>query len=228
MVVLLLHGGEDGSSTHRVPAGWPPVLRMTGFLPWLRRRPGRPAVLQLRNSVKGWNGGGPPVDDARWALAEIGRRLPGVPVVLVGHSMGGRVGVRVLDDPAVVGLVGLAPWLTHEQLLPDLTGRRLLLVHGTRDRTIPIGDTRDWAARAEHRYPGRVGFVEVPGSGHAMLRRGVRWGRLARRGVEQIVESAGVDKFVEDDSEQVSGRPRTPRWSVRRPAPRAAGRRPAR
>lgn len=186
-VLLLLHGGEDGRNAGRVPALWPPLLRMIGFVPWLRGVRPRPAVLVLRNALKGWNGGDPPVDDARWALRKIGARYPGVPVVLVGHSMGGRVGVRVLADPGVVGLVGLAPWLTHERVLPDLTDRRLLLVHGGRDRTIAVAVTREWAARAKQHYPGTVEFVEIPGGGHAMLFGARRWGRLLRGGVRQLL-----------------------------------------
>ena len=34
-----------------------------------------------------------------------------MPVVLLGHSMGGRTAVAVADDPSVVGVVALAPWL---------------------------------------------------------------------------------------------------------------------
>src|SRR5689334_24365947 len=39
------------------------------------------------------------------------RRYGDVPVVLLGHSMGGRVAVNVADEPTVHDLVLLAPWL---------------------------------------------------------------------------------------------------------------------
>ena len=46
----------------------------------------------LRYARRGWNGGTTrsPVPDARWALDQVRAAYGDVPVVLVGHSMGGR------------------------------------------------------------------------------------------------------------------------------------------
>ena len=50
-----------------------------------------PAVHLLRYRYRGWNASAAdPVLDTTWALEEIASRHPGGPVVLVGHSMGGR------------------------------------------------------------------------------------------------------------------------------------------
>ena len=95
-VVLVLHGGAQAS---RMPVAWwrLAVLRMAPFALTIvaasRRRPRR---LRLKNRVRGWNGSRQdPVHDARWALDRIRRTLPGLPVVVVGHSMGGRVALQL-------------------------------------------------------------------------------------------------------------------------------------
>lgn len=183
-VVLLLHGGDESANTARVPPWWPPALRMLAFGPAIRRARPAAAVYLLWNAGKGWSQGGPPVRDARWALGELRRLHPGTPIVLGGHSMGGRVGARVLADPDVAGLVGLAPWLPAGEPVPDLTGRAVVLLHGEADRTIAIADTRQWAARAGGQ--GCVNFLAIDGGDHPMLRHFFRWHRLAARGVVTI------------------------------------------
>ena len=99
-VVLVLHGGAD--TGHR-PVTWAglAVLRMLPFAVALRHRAGsRLAVVRLKYRVKGWNGiEQDPVHDARWALERIRRILPGAPVALVGHSMGGRVALQLAGGP---------------------------------------------------------------------------------------------------------------------------------
>lgn len=187
-VVLLLHGGDDSDDRHRVPWWWPPVLRTILFAPKLHRTNPDTAIYQLWNSATGWCGGGPPVRDARWALAQLRGQHPDWPIALIGHSMGGRVGVRILTEPDVVGFVGLAPWLPRDEPIPDLTGRQLLLLNGAADRTIPIGDTRRWAERAERAAaPGSVEFTAIPGSRHAMLMHFTHWHRLAADQIHRLV-----------------------------------------
>src|ERR1700710_2897476 len=115
-IVLMLHGGAK--------AGLNPVgsrsasLRRTSAMRNAIEKRVLAADLSLwllRFGVRGWNAGaGPepsPVPDARWALDQAAEEHPGVPVVLLGHSMGGRTAVHVADHPGVVGVVGLAPWL---------------------------------------------------------------------------------------------------------------------
>ena len=82
------------------------------------------AVWLLCYRYRGWNRPDlDPVADARWALAEIRRAHPGVPVALVGHSMGGRVALRVADEPGVVAVCALAPWTTAKDHVDQLTGK---------------------------------------------------------------------------------------------------------
>ena len=70
------------------------------------------AVARLRYRVRGWNGAdAAPVADAHWALDQLTARFPGVPIALVGHSMGGRAALYAAGHPAVRAVVGLAPWI---------------------------------------------------------------------------------------------------------------------
>jgi alpha-beta hydrolase superfamily lysophospholipase len=72
----------------------------------------RGLALVLRHGTVDWNGdGADKVAEARWALHRTEVELGDVPVVLVGHSMGGRTACRSADDALVRGVVALAPWL---------------------------------------------------------------------------------------------------------------------
>ena len=43
-----------------------------------------------------------------------------MPVVVLGHSMGGRTACRVADHDLVRGVVALAPWLPPGESVADL------------------------------------------------------------------------------------------------------------
>ena len=189
-ITLVLHGGDGGSNTARVSALWAPLLRMYLLTPQIRRAVPHQLTVGLQNAVKGWNGGGDPVRDARWALTRLTQRHPGVPVVLVGHSMGGRVATHFLEDPAVVGFVGLAPWLDNVSAVPDLTGTRVTLVHGTADRTTSPAATERWGERAERLTPGSTRWHPLPGGTHPMLKPLLPWGRLARDGIRWALDGS--------------------------------------
>jgi alpha-beta hydrolase superfamily lysophospholipase len=181
-LVLLLHGGAeqgpqeiDGRSLAFRRARW-----MRGAI---SRRLGRAGVgtALLRFSVKGWNGrhGTPsPVVDAREALDRLRVEHAGLPFVLLGHSMGARTAVWVADDPSVVGVVGLAPWLPPDDPVAPLAGKQLVAAHGRRDRIT--------SARATERYVRRAAavtesarFVDMGPLGHYMLTGARRWNAAA-------------------------------------------------
>jgi len=113
-IVLLLHGGQEHSvePVENKHASWWRMALMARSLRRFARKAGF-SVNLLQYGQRGWNSqtDPAPVRDARWALEQLTAEHPGVPVVLVGHSMGGRTACRAADDPAVVGVVGLAPWL---------------------------------------------------------------------------------------------------------------------
>jgi pimeloyl-ACP methyl ester carboxylesterase len=191
-IALVLHGGEE-TSTEPVHRLRPTYLRMLPFALDLARagRHARLGVLALRYRVRGWNGAAmDPVSDARFALAEIHRRHPDVPVVLVGHSMGGRVALRVAGDPAVVGVCALAPWTPAGEPVAQLAGRTVLLAHGTRDAVTDPELSYAYAVRAKE-VTDTVCRFEVRDEAHAMLRRAGEWRRLVRRftlGVLRVTE----------------------------------------
>lgn len=176
-VVLVLHGGRVRSEE---AVAWRQlaVLRMAPFASAVARAgDGRLAVARLRLSVRGWNGGRPLVE-GRWALERLRERYPGVPIGLLGHSMGGRTALGLSGEPDVAAVVVLATWLDQGDRLRPNAGLPVLLVHGDRDRvTSPQGSEvaaerlRAAGARVEHRV--------LPGEGHAMLRRAGTWHRLA-------------------------------------------------
>lgn len=176
-VVLLLHG-QAGESRDRPRWHQGVVLRMAPFV-WAVRRAGgrRVAVVSLRYAASGWLGGAR-MDDATWALQRVTARYPGVPVGLLGHSMGGRIALRLAGRPGVDRVVTLAAWAEYADV-PHWTagpGLSMWLVHGLDDRVTDPEATRE----AGRRFAALGADVEtdlVPGETHAMLRQARRWHR---------------------------------------------------
>jgi pimeloyl-ACP methyl ester carboxylesterase len=139
------------------------------------------ATWLLRYRQRGWNGGSGPVADARWALGEVRRAFGEVPVVLLGHSMGGRTAVHVADDPAVRGVVGLAPWWPAGEAVRALAGKSLLAAHGRRDRITSYAASAAYVARAGA-VAEEAELVDMGPVGHYMFRRAGTWNDLAVRG----------------------------------------------
>jgi pimeloyl-ACP methyl ester carboxylesterase len=178
-VVLLLHGGKEHSYEHSDPMHYS-YRRMQPFARALHRRAARHgvAVWTVRYRVRGWNAPeASPVADARWALEEVRRRHGDVPVVLLGHSMGGRVAVHVLDDPSVVAMAGLAPWIPDEPA-DAARDRDVLVAHGVIDRWTSPRESLDWAERARD-VGASVTYVRLRRTGHFLLRRHRLWTHLA-------------------------------------------------
>ncbi|MFJ5694276.1 alpha/beta hydrolase [Arthrobacter sp. NPDC093125] len=179
-VALVLHGGRSHSfepvqARHLSPARMVPFARQLhrsarnlGLEVWL-----------LRNRVRGWNGEEmSPLRDARWALDKIRARYPGVPVYLLGHSMGGLTAICAADDPQVRAVVALAPWLDDATPAAPLAGRKVLIVHGDRDTwTSPAASLR-FAGRAAPDAEA-LQYVALRGAGHFMFRRVRLWHTLA-------------------------------------------------
>jgi alpha-beta hydrolase superfamily lysophospholipase len=177
-VVLLLHGGRSTSresGERKRLTYW----RMRPFAPGLLRA--GLAVYLLRYRFRGWNG--PARDaqrDATAVLAEIAERHPGVPVVLVGHSMGGRAALGAAGAPNVVAVCALAPWLDGSDPVDQLAGRTVLIAHGDRERWTSPKASFEYAVRAK-RVTDRVARFEVHGAGHFMLSRVGEWHALVTR-----------------------------------------------
>lgn len=187
-VLLMLHGGKDRS--HEVvdgrSASWRRCAAMQRSITGRAHEAGVSTWL-LRYRHRGWNGGAGPVADARWALDQVRREVGDVPVVLLGHSMGARTSVHVADDPAVVGVIGLAPWFPPGERVSTLAGRRLVAAHGRSDKITSFRATaayveraRPLAASAELRDMGPVG--------HYMLRRIPAWNDVAVTGALALLD----------------------------------------
>jgi pimeloyl-ACP methyl ester carboxylesterase len=137
----------------------------------------RLAVFRLLNSSRGWDEQHTPVDDVGWALAELADRFGNLPVSLVGHSLGGRAAILAADRPGVRSVVALAPWVYVSDGDRDLSGRRVLIVHGDADR---VASPQRSALVAERlRRTAETGYVRVSGGTHSMLRHHETFDRIA-------------------------------------------------
>lgn len=176
--VLVLHGGQEYGE-HAPGLLNLPGLRMVGFARSVERVTADAgiAVGTVRYRCKGWNGDR--ADAARDALAALGdlaEELGPVPTVLIGHSMGGRAALRAGGHPCVTGVVALAPWCPRDEPVEHLAGRRVLMLHGDRDRVTSPADTDLFAARARSEGAHVAGY-RVVGSGHTLMRRAADWHR---------------------------------------------------
>lgn len=154
-IALVLHGGTDdpeaaGKPVRRPwPTPWGNAFRVQQGIARRTRAQGI-AVWALRHRLAGWDGDQDPTParEARAALSEIRRIHPDRPVVLVGHSMGGRTAVRCADEPAVVGVVGLAPWLPREESASRLRGRHLRVAYARLDHLCGLSTMSDFLSAA--------------------------------------------------------------------------------
>jgi pimeloyl-ACP methyl ester carboxylesterase len=175
--VLVLPGGKVRSD--QASRWWQLAnLRMMFVAGALRRRLGPDVeVRRVQYRRRGWNS--PRLDavrDAKEVLDDIRQRFEPKNIVLVGHSMGGRVAAQLAAGADVGAVVALAPWWVggDGDLIPSPT--RMLVVHGTADTWTDPGSSRiqTWQARQrglDARWAG------VDGAGHYMVRRCSEWHR---------------------------------------------------
>lgn len=210
-VVLMLHGGMQ-SNTDPVMARHASWWRMALIARTLRKPARRQGVCVwlLRNRVRGWNAGPgrepDPVTDARWAMALVRAAYPGVPVVLVGHSMGGRTACAVADEAAVVGVVTLAPWLPAGEPIDAIGEHTPLLVrHGTGDRWTSAAASRQFVERVRARG-GAAAWFAVQGAGHFMFSRVSTWNGYVRGAVLGLLDIQDLPPNLADGLGQTSSR----------------------
>ncbi|MCW2597146.1 MAG: alpha/beta hydrolase [Jatrophihabitans sp.] len=203
-VALVLHGGRS-QGTGPVRARQLAVLRMRPFISSLRQAGADHglAVARLRYAVRGWNGSAAsPVADVRDALDQLAARFPGVPITLVGHSMGGRAALYAADHPSVRAVVGLAPWIEPGDPYLQLEGRRVLIVHGDHDRITSARGSTLYAENAR-RVAASVTYVSIRRESHAMLRRARLWHELATGWVLAVMCDVPAEETVRAESANV-------------------------
>ncbi|MFZ2243009.1 MAG: alpha/beta fold hydrolase [Gordonia amarae] len=192
LAVLVLPGGTDFSYRPFSPLQ-APALRMYPFSASIRARYGSAvAVKDVRYRVYGWNGEqNSPMPYAKKALDDITARHPGIPVALIGHSMGGRVAAQLAAHRSVSSLLALAPWWQFADWRHIHDDVRVVAMHGT-------ADTRTYARRTEKGIGELVArgvdatYVPVPGGGHPMLDQVLTWQGEALRFVGRSLDDARV------------------------------------
>jgi pimeloyl-ACP methyl ester carboxylesterase len=159
------------------------------------------AVWRLRFRYRGWNKtGADAVLDAQWAIHQLRERLGEIPIVLVGHSMGGRTALRVAGEDGVTAVVGLAPWLVPGEPQDQVAGRRLLVIHGILDKTTSPRASQEFV-RQVRPLTTTAGWIGLAGSGHGLLRRG----RLVNQLTADFVLNAAFGAPLAGPLEQVLG-----------------------
>jgi dienelactone hydrolase len=136
---LRLHGPSSGPAVICVNGGRakPVAGTWSASLEWLvaHLAPRFPQLrfAEVKYRIKSWNQFDSCIEDAREAIERVGAER----TLLLGFSMGGAVSISVADDPRVVGVLGLAPWIPDRLSVEPLRGRRLDVVHGSLDRGFP-------------------------------------------------------------------------------------------
>jgi alpha-beta hydrolase superfamily lysophospholipase len=189
-LALVLHGGKDRSSAPVTgkSLSW---RRAQGLARALRRplHGDGAGIWVLRYRTVGWNGDGADrVADARWALDRVAAELGDVPVVLVGHSMGGRTACRAADHDLVRGVVALAPWLPPTDPVAALAGRELHAAHGRRDHITRARDTRAYVDLARE-VASAASFTDMGDRGHYLLRGVHAWNAFTLDRVRRILHA---------------------------------------
>ncbi|MFE2537944.1 alpha/beta fold hydrolase [Streptomyces sp. NPDC059371] len=194
--VLILHGGTADSKAPLRP--W--NLARARMRPFVRSVTRALAdedtfVGQVRYRHRGWNGAdADPVADVLLALDELAALVGEVPVVLVGHSMGGRAALRAAAAPQVRAVVALAPWCPEGEPVTHLRDKRVIVLHGDRDRVTDPVESFALVRRAAEAGCS-ASAVRVEGGDHAMLRRARTWHRATGATVAELVTliGAGLD-----------------------------------
>lgn len=176
--VLVLPGGKPTSNEPTRP--WQLAnVRMTLLAAELRRELGPTVkVRALRYRVRGWN---PPqldaVADARSALAALTATFDPQHVIMVGHSMGGRVAAHLASESPVGAVVALAPWWPTNDAAGITPGTRLRVVHGTADTWTDPCSSRSQVEHARHRGVDAE-WIGLAGADHYLVRQWPAWTRL--------------------------------------------------
>ena len=191
--LLVLHGGQETSVSPTSPRQlaalrMEPILRaVTAALPHEDV-----LVARVRYRLRGWNGTRADAGrDTLRALDELTALAGPVPTVLLGHSMGGRAALHAAGHPQVTGVLALAPWWPAGEPVDQTAGRRIVALHGARDRVTSPAATADCVHRAQG-TAARAGMAVIDGGDHAMLRHHRLWHRTTAAVVAHLLDPEAV------------------------------------
>jgi len=189
----------NGGTARPLPGTWSAttellVTELAPHLPSMR-------FVEVRYRLKTWKELEACMDDAAAALelaVEDGAR----DCLLVGFSMGGAVSIGIAGHSAAVGVLGLAPWIPERLPLAGLAGKRLDVLHGSLDRSLPgIPGVRPASSRAGYERARELGvegsYTVIPGGLHGCAVRGPS-GKLVklphwRRWIDHV--GAALERF---------------------------------
>ena len=197
-IAVFCHGGTAASVQ-------PPkeralsLVRMRAFEQYVHRATAGRGIgtYLVRYRVAGWNGeAADAFEDVRWAIGQArAEHGSDVPIVLVGHSMGGRAALRAGGEPSVTGVCALAPWTPPGEPVMHLRDQTVTILHGRTDRWVPAKLSADFGVRAR-RAGARVARFTTAG-GHSMLRQAHTWHTFAR---DAVLSGTGLEPMRADVS----------------------------
>jgi dienelactone hydrolase len=195
-ITLFCHGGT-ASSLEPPKERALSLVRMRAFEQFVHHSVADQGIATalIRYRVAGWNGeAADAFQDVRWAIGQL-REQHGndVPIVLVGHSMGGRAALRAGGEPSVTAICALAPWTPPGEPVMHLRDQTVAILHGRGDRWVPARLSFDFSVRAR-RAGARVGRFTIEG-GHSMVRRAHRWHTFAR---DVVLAGTGIEPMRPD------------------------------
>jgi dienelactone hydrolase len=173
LAVVCVNGGQAAS----VPGTWSASLEW--LVHGLAPRFSEIRFVEVRYRTKSWRQLESCIADAQAALAATDAER----ILLLGFSMGGAVAVSAARDPRVEAVIGLAPWLYDELDVSPLAGKRLDVLHGSLDRSLPgVPGVSPLLSRRGYERAiscGAEGDYElIPGALHAIALR-APWGTPA-------------------------------------------------
>ena len=171
LAVVCVNGGQGAE----VEGTW------SASLEWLvgRLAPRFPEIsfAEVRYRIKSWRRLDDCIADARAAVREVGAAR----TLMLGFSMGGAVSIAAADEPSVLGVLGLAPWIPDRLSLEPLRGKRFDVLHGSLDRWLPgipgVSATSSRRGFERVRALGVPGeYALIPGALHGIALR-AHWGK---------------------------------------------------
>ncbi len=126
-VIAGLHGFADYSAAFAKPASWWATQGVATFAYDQRGFGAAPHIFR-------WSGAETMVDDAKEFVATLRRRYPGVPIYLLGESMGGAVAIAATTGPRpadVDGAILVSPAVWEHNLMGSIERAALGIVQHT-------------------------------------------------------------------------------------------------